>query len=214
MSRTDYYQALKALARSKRTEYGVTTDHLGIREMRGIYRREGIVLDLWPHRLKKVRAAYIVVDGAPHVLLNKAIKPVEPRLFSLAHELKHHLVDRDQAAASPCGLGCKEYVNYSGVPAIEIGAEVFAAEFIFPEDEFRAWATPLLESRPCSKEDVVRLKRVCPAHVSYTFVTKRLERLGLARPGAFAGVQFRKLEESIYGVPFYRRRRRDQMRSR
>ncbi len=208
MNRTDYYQVLKALARSKRIEYGVTTGRFGLREMRSIYQREGIVLDLWSHRLRRVRAAYFVIDGAPHVLLNKAIKPVEPRLFSLAHELKHHLVDRDQAAASDCGFGCMDYLNYRGVPAIEIGAEIFAAEFIFPEDEFNAWATPLVTSRPCSKEDVVRLKRACPARVSYAFLTKRLEHLGFARRGAFAGVQFRKLEESIYGLPFYRKFRR------
>lgn len=205
MSRNDYYQALKALARSKRTEYGVVTEHLGLREMREIYKREGIVIDLWPYRMKKIRAAYMVIDGAPHVMLNKAITPVEPRLFSMAHELKHHHVDRDQAAASPRGLGCKEYVNYRGVPEIEIGAEVFAAEFLFPEDEFREWASGILDSQKCAKEDVVRLKRACPAKVSYTFIVKRLERLKFIGPSAFAGVHFQKLEESIYGEPFYRR---------
>lgn len=208
MSRSEYYEYLQALARAKREEFGVSTEGFGLREMRAIYRREGISIDLWPYKLRKVRAAYMVVDGAPHVLMNKAIKPIEPRLFSMAHELKHHLVDQERAAASPCGLGCQEYVTYQGVPAIEIGAEIFAAEFLFPENEFIAWATPLLPSRPCTKEDVVRLKRACPAQVSYMFLTKRLERLGLARAGAFAGVQFRKLEESIYGQPFYRRLRR------
>jgi Zn-dependent peptidase ImmA (M78 family) len=205
VSRNDYYQDLKALARSKREEYAVATDHLGLREMRAIYRHEDITIDLWPHRLKKVRAAYMVVDGEPHVLLNKAIKPVEPRLFSMAHELKHHFVDRYQAVASPCGLGCQEYVNYRGVPQIEIGAEVFAAEFIFPEREFREWAATSLGTGDCSREDVVRLKRACPAKVSYTFLVKRLERLRYVRKGALAGVQFRKLEEELFGPPIYKR---------
>lgn len=56
-------------------------------------------------------------------------------------------------------------------------------------------------------EDVVEIKHNCKAKVSYLFIRKRLERLGLIEPGQFDSVQFQKLEDSIYGVPFYRRRR-------
>ncbi len=205
MGQRSYYERLKRLAREKRDVYGVCTDALGLRKMRAIYKAEGIKIDLWG-QLRKVRAAYMVVDGEPHVLLNKAMKPVEPRLFSLAHELKHHYVDQDVAHQSL--LGCQEYVSYTNVPEIEIGAEVFAAEFIFPEAEFREWASPHLRSKPCTSEDVVRLKRICRAKVSYRFLTKRLERLGFTEPGAFIGVQFKKLEEKIFGVPFYKQLRR------
>jgi hypothetical protein len=54
---------------------------------------------------------------------------------------------------------------------------------------------------------VVEVKRFCNAKVSYRFICKRLERLGLVSPGQFNGVQFQKLEDEIYHVPFYRRRR-------
>ena len=89
---------------------------------------------------------------------------------------------------------------------IEKGAEVFAAEFIYPEEEF-AQDQAVRGIATWRAEDVVDLKRSCKAKVSYMFLCKRLERLGLVAPGAFAGVQFGNLERSMYGVPFYRRRR-------
>ncbi|MFH0828769.1 MAG: hypothetical protein V1907_01150 [Candidatus Kerfeldbacteria bacterium] len=100
------------------------------------------------------------------------------------------------------------------VPDIEIGAEVFAAEFIFPEQEFLEWATVRLRNRPCTPKDVVELKRCCPAKVSYTFLVKRLERLRFCPRGSLAGVKFVKLEEQMHGVPFYRHFREKASRGR
>ena len=201
----DYYNALKALARTVRERHDVSTSDLGIATMKRICKAEGITkIDLWKHKLRKVRAAYFVDGDDSFILLNANIKPVEPRLFSLAHELKHHLTDRDLAIESP--LGCDTSAVTDSRPPIEIGAEVFAAEFIFPEAECRDWIYSQLGSRECTKEEVVRLKRSCPAKISYTFLVKRLEWFRLIKRGSFAGVQFRKLEEKLYGVPFYRRR--------
>lgn len=205
MERREYYQLMKALAAEKRQEYGLRTG-FSLHEVRGIYRAEGIRIDSWPGKLRKIRAAYFVIDDKPHVMLNKAITPVQPRLFSLCHELKHHFVDRDALQRGQV-FGCTE-LDYSSAPMIEIGAEVFAAEFIFPEAEFRKWVTASLCDKDCTAERVVHLMRNCPAIVSYTFLTKRLERMGLVSPDQFRGVQFKKLEERIYGVPVYRRRYR------
>jgi hypothetical protein len=41
--------------------------------------------------------------------------------------------------------------------------------------------------------------------VSYAFLRKRLERIGRIRRNEHARVQFRKLEEQLYGVPFYKK---------
>ncbi len=213
MNRATYYESLKQLARDKRSHYGIETDAFGLREMRAIYKAEGVRIDKWSHPLRKVRAAYLVVDGAPHVMLNAAMAPIEPRLFSLAHELKHHYTDQELVSASCTGLGCAEYNSYSRVPPIEIGAEVFAAELIFPEEDFRTWVDAHLKGKECTKEEVVRLKRCCPAKVSYTFIVKRLERLGYVQRGVFSGVRFQKLEETIYGLPIYKRIRRARPRS-
>jgi Zn-dependent peptidase ImmA (M78 family) len=57
--------------------------------------------------------------------------PDEPKLFALIHELKHHYVDQNVVING--GMYCGDY-NQNEV--IEIGAEVFAAEFIYPEREF------------------------------------------------------------------------------
>jgi hypothetical protein len=43
--------------------------------------------------------------------------------------------------------------------------------------------------------------------VSYRFLCKRLERVAGVPRGSFDGVKFQKLEDQLYGVPYYRRRR-------
>lgn len=202
MDRIAYYQQMKALARDTRAKHGVVTSALGLREMRKVYKAEGIKLDLWPHKMKKIRAAYFLQDDCAYVLLKKHM-PDEPRLFSMAHELKHHLVDQDLARSQR--LECA--ADFSSRAEIEIGAEVFAAEFLFPEAEFVEWVNGQLNGSGCGIDEVVRLKRACPAKVSYTFLVKRLERLKYAAPGTFKGVQFQKHEHRIFGVPFYLRLR-------
>lgn len=202
MGRSEYYEALKALAREKREAFGIRTSALGLREVRRIYRAEGITIDLWPHRLRKLRAAYFPNDGAPCVMLKKGM-PVEPRLFSLLHELKHHFADRGILAES--GITCRDYMNGEVPPEVEIGAEVFAAEFIFPEEEFASWAGQSVKRGACRPKDVVALKRCCPARVSYIFLVKRLEWLGFAQKGTLSGVNYVKLEEQLFGPPLYKR---------
>ena len=208
MDRASYYEEMKRLAHEVRQQYGVTTSKVGLKLIRWIYKEEGIELDYWRPKLRKVRAAYFIVDGAPCVLLNAGIKPKEPRIFALCHELKHHYVDRQRAESG--GLSCQHDVSWRDGSPIEIGAEMFAAEFIFTEAEFVSLARNLGLDKRCLKEDVVRLKRESPAPVSYTFIRKRLQWLGLAKPGEFDGIQFQKLEDELYGVPFFRRVRRRQ----
>ena len=89
MDRASYYEEMKRLAHEVRQQYGVTTSKVGLKLIRWIYKEEGIELDYWRPKLRKVRAAYFIVDGAPCVLLNAGIKPKEPRIFALCHELKH-----------------------------------------------------------------------------------------------------------------------------
>jgi Zn-dependent peptidase ImmA (M78 family) len=125
--------------------------------------------------------------------------PDEPKLFALIHELKHHYHDR-----AALGTGVIHCGDYDANELIEKGAEVFAAEFIYPEAEFAAdWDQVV----PVVREpaDIVTFKRVCKAKVSYRYICKRLERLGRITLGQFDGVHFQKLEDEIFGVPFYRR---------
>jgi Zn-dependent peptidase ImmA (M78 family) len=199
MSRSAYYEELKRLARQKRAEYRVDTAAFGLSELRVIYKQERIRIDHWPLP-RKVKALYMCEDGDCSVALQPTL-PYEPKLFALVHELKHHYRDREALGAGVIHCG-----DYDANEVIEKGAEVFAAEFIYPEAEFARDLDSLgVTVRQAS--DVVEIKRNCKARVSYHFIRKRLERLGHITAGQFEGVQFQKLEDRIYGVPFYRRRR-------
>jgi Zn-dependent peptidase ImmA (M78 family) len=200
MSRREYYEDLLDLAREKRILHSVRTEAFGLMEARKIYKTEGIRIDYWPLPYK-LKGVYMCEDGDCSVAIQKSL-PDEPKLFALVHELKHHYRDREALGSGliPCG-------DYNANELIEKGAEVFAAEFIYPETEFAA-DLDRFSVKVWKAENVVHLKKNCKAKVSYRFLCKRLERLRLIEPGHFNGVQFQKLEEEIFGIPFYRRRQR------
>lgn len=138
MGRSDYYNDLKALAREKRALHNVSTSRFGLREARQIYKAEGIRIDLW--RLPyKIKALYMCADGDSTVAIQKSL-PDEPKLFALMHEYKHHLTDR-----AVLGNGFIHCGDYNANQEIEVGAEVFAAEFIYPESEFAISETKYLD---------------------------------------------------------------------
>ncbi len=192
------YEQLKELARRKRGEHSVETSTFGLRKVREIYLAEGIIIDS-RELSATIRAVYMCDGGDPSVLVNKKL-PTEPRLFSLVHELKHHYCD--QAAIENGEIRCGDY---NANRTIEIGAEVFAAEFIYPESEFLSHADALgFVRNEVSAEDLVRFKKSCGAPVSYKFIQKRFALSGHIAKGQFDKVQFHKLEEEIYGVPIYK----------
>jgi len=168
VSRHSYYEELKALAREKRAMYGVKTAAFGLREVRRIYKEESIRVDSWPLP-RRIKALYMCADGHFSVAIQNAL-PDEPKLFALVHELKHHY--RDQEALTTGTIACGDY---NANELIEKGAEVFAAEFIYPEREFSEFIHAL-RITTWSPEQIVQLTRHCAARVSYTFVCKRLER--------------------------------------
>lgn len=192
------YGQLKALALQKRSDYGVVTREFGLQEVRAIYRVEGITLD-YRETTPKIRAIYMCDDDDPSVMINKAL-PLEPKLFSLVHELKHHYVDRSVIEQGQIKCG-----DYNANQDIEIAAEVFAAEFIYPESEFLTLASAMgLSPGKVTAADIVRFKRDCGAKVSYVFLRKRFERLRFVPAGLLAKVQFKKLEEKMFGTPIYK----------
>jgi Zn-dependent peptidase ImmA (M78 family) len=202
-----YYDDLKQLARQLRDQHVITTKTLNLTAVKRIYRAEGITVDIWKLS-PRIRAVYMCDEDDPSVLLNAAL-PKEPRLFAMVHELKHHCRDRAilEGGQIPCG-------DYNANREIEVGAEVFAAEFIFPEAEFivAAQQLNLFAKSPITPEDVVHLKRTADAPVSYQFLRKRLEFFKMMPKGQFAKVKFTVLEEQMFGVPIYKqdwfRRRR------
>jgi Zn-dependent peptidase ImmA (M78 family) len=143
MTRSAYYEELSRLAREKRAEYCVDTSAFGLREVRAIYKAEGICLDHWPLP-RKIKALYMCDEGHCSVALQPNL-PYEPKLFALIHELKHHYCDRAEL-----GEGVIHCGDYDANELIEKGAEVFAAEFIYPEDEFGAFleTSAITQNRP------------------------------------------------------------------
>ena len=199
MSRTDYYQKMRQLAQAKRTEYGVNTSSLNLTMIRKIFKSEGITIDSRELKGRKIKAAYFCDDDDCSVLLNKNL-PELPRLFALVHELKHHYEDQEAIRGGDIHCG-----DYNANELIEKGAEVFAAEFIYPESEMLELAEKLgIDSKSCAPAKIVEFKRACKAKLTYQFITKSFERYGFWKPQNHPGIQFQKLEEQLHGTPLYK----------
>ncbi len=197
MMTNNYYEQMKVLAREKRQLYSVNTSTFGLREVRNIYKIEKITIDHYPLPAR-IKAVYMCSNNDCSVAIRKSL-PMEPKLFALVHELKHHYCDQEliEAGLIHCG-------DYNQNEHIEIGAEIFSAEFIYPVAEFSE-DIKRLNVNTWQPEDIVLLKRNCKAKVSYQYLCKRLEFLRLIPKNKFKGLQFKKLEEKIYGKPFYKR---------
>lgn len=207
MSTNEYYRSLEMLAILKRQEHNIQDKcRMSLSLMRKVYRQEGIKIDTAPKRLKKVRAAYFCADGDYSVFISPSLPP-EPKLFSLGHELKHHYVDQDLLMNNDRHLPmiyCFEVTNDSD--RIEIGAEIFAAEFIFPMAQFKQCLNNLgIKRGSCTPEDICRLKVDNKIPMSYQSICKRFYFLGIASWGQFDKIKFTKVQEGIYGEPLYKR---------
>jgi Zn-dependent peptidase ImmA (M78 family) len=190
---------MRALAIEKRQLYDVKTVKIDLPLLSRIYKAEGIKIDRRNLRGYKVRASYFCDNNDFSVLLKNNM-PREPKIFALAHELKHHYVDQDAMLTGTIQCG-----DYNRNELIEKTAEVFAAEFIYPESEMRQDAKEMgVDVGNCSAEDIVRFKLKRFAPVSYTFIVKRFEWFGFFQRGTLDKVQFKKLEEKMYGPPIYK----------
>jgi len=189
---------MKELAHEIRSSYGLTSPRVLRSDLRRIYKKQNIKIDLWPHKFKGLRGAYFNDDYGASVLLDKNL-PQDPMVFTMAHELKHHLVDRKGQTMIFCDMSNQNKI-------IEIGAEVFAAEMLFPDDIFITSMEELgIDEGECEAETIVRLKQNSRTTLSYMGLAKKAEFLGYAGRGTFEGVHWKKLEISMYGEPLYKR---------
>ncbi|MES1024897.1 ImmA/IrrE family metallo-endopeptidase [Gloeocapsa sp. BRSZ] len=194
-----------------RSEHGLTTPRILRSDLRRIYKIYDIQFDLWPTKgapptvkLKSLRGAFFCDEYGVAIMVNRFL-PDAPAIFTMAHEFKHFLVDREFGT-----LWCGDDNQNE---KIEIGAEVFAAELMFPEQDFRDNLIQMgIRKGECTPEVLVRLKRETQATLSYTGLVKKAEFLGFAPLGSLAGVKWQQLEEQIYGKPVYKQiqRRRGQ----
>ncbi len=184
---SDYYD-LKLLARRVRAENGLTSPRVQQSDLRRIYFKNGIEIDYWPYPFKYLRGAFICDDLGTTVVLAQNL-PQDPMIFTMAHELKHFLKDRH------LGISYCDESNIS--KTIEIGAEVFASEFLFPDQYFIEYMQRMKVKRGyCDAEMIVKLKHQTRTTLSYAGLAIKAERLRYAPSGSLTRLKgWRKLEK-------------------
>src|ERR1044072_5499083 len=180
MNRQAYFEELKLLARQVRAENGLRSPRVLASDLRRLYERYGrriydrygIVIGSWPYRLKHLRGAFISDHLGTTVMLASGL-PQDPMVFTMAHELKHFFRDRD--------LGIS-YCDQSNLgKTVEVGAEIFAAELLFPDEDFIKHMRVLRVGRDqCLPRTLVQLKRETRTTLSYAGLAIKAERLGYA----------------------------------
>lgn len=201
INESESYEHAIQLAKEKRSVFGIKTGDVTLSKLRQIYRQEKIKIDMSCGKIRNLRAAYFNDDNGCSVLLNRKL-PKPARIFSLAHELKHHFTDQHILGK---GIYCS--ISYKNEPLIEKTAELFAAELIWPEDEFLPMTTNFGIVAGCTPEDIVRFKRYLSLPISYQFLKKRFTWFKFIDKDQYKKIQFQKLEQSMYGVPFYLNKR-------
>ena len=200
MNQQAYYEDLKQLARQVRAEVGLHSPRVVESDLRRIYEQNGIVIDDWPYRLRNLRGAFISDHLGSTVMLASGL-PQDPKVFTMAHELKHFYRDRH------LGISYCDQSNLS--KTLEIGAEIFAAELLFPDKEFMTQMCSMrVGTNQCLPRTLVRLKQKTRTTLSYAGLAIKAERLGYAPPRSLTKIKtWRKFEE-LYGeraarVPTY-----------
>src|SRR5688500_16466027 len=172
MKEQAYYEDLKRLARQVRAEHGLHSPRVLESDLRRIYEKNGIVIDDWPYRLRHLRGAFICDHLGATVMLASGL-PRDPKVFTMAHELKHFYRDRH--------LGTS-YCDQSNLGKIlEIGAEIFAAELLFPDKDFMTqMCTMRVGINQCLPRTLVRLKQKTRTTLSYAGLAIKAASLGYA----------------------------------
>jgi Zn-dependent peptidase ImmA (M78 family) len=179
---------MRELALEVRSRNEIEGVDLSMREMWKVYRKEGIEELHFRRGFTQLRGAYFNDECGVTVMLAGGL-PDEPTIFTMAHELKHHLVDSKVGT-----LLCR---TDDQSRRIEIGAEVFAAELIYPEKDFVYDLFRLLRGmpQPVTPEVLVALKQKTNTTLSYAALAKRCVLLNLADKHRFQHVRWGALRE-------------------
>jgi hypothetical protein len=181
---------MRALALSVRSEEGWSSAKVTEKQLRAAFNRRGVEVESWRH-FRRLRGAYFQDRHGAVVVINGKL-PLAPRVFTLAHELKHHLVDQDENGVA-CNLSQSSTL-------VERGAEEFAAELLLPGELLeREWFALGIRGGQCPREGIVRLKASTKTTMSYQALAISVERLGLAEPGAFRDVRWFDVQERMLG---------------
>ena len=200
MNTQSYYEDLKLLAREVRVENGISSPRVLPRDMMRIYARHGITVDEWPYRFRHLRGAFINDHLGPTVMVAKGL-PQAPMVFTMAHELKHFFRDRD------LGISYCDQTNLN--KSIEIGAEIFAAELLFPDRDFVSHLTKMgIRANQCLPKTLIQLKRQTGTTLSYAGLAIKAEWLGFAPAHSLTTIKTWRRLEALYDETSSRRTQR------
>ena len=204
MNTQRYYEDLKLLARQVRAEHGLSSPRVLPCDLRRIYAHYGIEVDEWPYRFRNLRGAFINDHLGPTVMLAKGL-PQDPMVFTMAHELKHYFRDRD------LGISYCDQSNLS--KSLEIGAEIFAAELLFPDRDFIShMSTMRIRQQQCLPKTLIELKRKTGTTLSYAGLAIKAERLGYAPSHSLTTIKTWRRLEALYSPPVRKQAARRRMR--
>ena len=183
MKDTGYYYEMRDLAQEVRARNEIEGPDVSMREMWRTFRAEGVEELYFRHGFKQLGGAYFNDEYGVTVMLAGGL-PDEPTIFTMAHELKHHLVD-SKAGTVLCRTD-------EQMRRVEIGAEVFASELIYPEKDFVYDLFRMLRGMPqnVTPELLTELKRKTQTTLSYAALAKRAVLLRLAEEKAFRDVRW------------------------
>ena len=185
-----YYCEMKRLAREVRGHYALASPCVGCMELRRIYRELGIRLTAWPGKVRSIRGAYFNDGLGVDVMVMKGLSE-DAMAFTMAHELKHHFVDSDLRPFSRWQLDRKN--------PIEVGADVFAAELIYPEKDFQSdLGTLRLRKKKCFVKVLLQLKAKTGTTLPHWVMRDRAVRMGIAPASAFCSRSWKKLEQETW----------------
>jgi Zn-dependent peptidase ImmA (M78 family) len=186
----NYYEDLKRLARQVRAENGLSSPRVLPSDLMRIYAKYEIEVDEWPYRFKHLRGAFINDNLGMTVMLAKGL-PRDPKVFTMAHELKHFFRDRD------LGISYCDQSNLN--KSLEIGAEIFAAELLFPDRDFSAYMNTMrIGTDQCLPKNLVQLKRRTGTTLSYAGLAIKAERLGFAPSHSLTTIKTWRRFEALY----------------
>jgi len=176
-----------------------------VSDLKKIYKAEGIDrVDYYDgFKSTRIRGAYFNDVAGCSVMINKKlIRVLDPKIFTLAHELKHHLMD-EVHAVSLCSNDNEHIV-------MEKAADAFASELIYPTSMFIAdMQARDIGKGMCSPEDIVRLKHETRTTLSHAGIALRAQRLGYGLPEAFGGIKWDTLRDELYPeYQFFRTRQK------
>lgn len=193
-TKMQHYNEARRCAQETRSRKQIDGFKVGIRDIQRIYREENITYDLVPNsrcpfEFKKIQGMYVADEDGTTIVINKRL-PKDPRVFTMAHELKHHYMDSDKG----------EIICYNeNSSMIEIGANVFAAEFVLPDALFKEGLCCVGCNRVCKPEHLIRLKIGSGTSLSYEGLVKKAVWLDLGIEEDLKKVKYFNLAKKLFG---------------